>query len=116
MSQYVRSIVVKRQFQGDNVTVSFKPVKFVDALKFKNIDTSTLKEDEVPAIFDRLKAYVEHLSGLHADDGSDVTVDELFSQHYFFDLLLDVLTEWISRGTPRNPQLPGALPHAPQPG
>jgi len=103
VSQYVRSIVVKRDFQGDKVTITFKPVKFFDALKFKNIDTSTMKDDDVPLVFDKFKSYVEHLSGLHADDGSDVSLDELFSQHYFFDLLLDVLTEWIGRGLPRDP-------------
>jgi hypothetical protein len=116
VSQYVRSIVVKRQFQGDSITVTFRPVKFVDALKFKNIDTNSMKDEDVSAIFEKFKGYVEHLTGLRADDGSEVTVDEFFSQHYFFELLLDVLTEWISRGTPRNPSSPGALQAASQPG
>ena len=116
MSQYVRSIVVKRDFEGDKVTVSFRPVKFFDAVKFRNIDTDNLKEDDVPTIFDDFKAYVENLAGLRAEDGSEVTVDEFFSQFYFSDLLLDVLSEWIERGAPANPRSPGALQGAPQPG
>lgn len=109
MSQYVRSIVVKRDFQGDKVTITFKPVKFFDAVKFRNIDTDNLKENDVPTIFNDFKAYVENLAGLRADDGSEVTVDEFFSLFYFSELLLDVLTEWISKGVPGNPSLPGAL-------
>lgn len=116
MSQYVRSIVVKRDFEGDKVTVSFRPVKFMDAVKFKNIDTDNLKEDAVAPIFNDFKSYVENLSGLRTDDGAEVTIDEFFSQFYFSSLLLDVLSEWIERGAPANPRLPGASQGAPQPG
>lgn len=116
MSQYVRNIIVKREFQDDKVTVTFRPVEFVDALKFKNIAADELSEDDVPGIFNKLKAYVISLSGLRADDGSDVTVDEFFSLLYFNELLLDVLTEWVSRGSPKNPRLPGASHGASLPG
>jgi hypothetical protein len=116
VSQYVRSIVVKRDFEGDKVTVLFKPVKFVDALKYRNLDTSKLEEDDVPGLFDGFKGYVEKLSGLRTDDGLEVTLDEFFSLFYFSTLLIDVLEEWIERGAPKNPSLPGALQVASQPG
>jgi hypothetical protein len=103
VSQYVRSIVVKRDFQNDKVVMALRPVGFADALKFKNIDVNTLKEDDIPAIFGSLKKYVTSLSGLRADDGTDVTVDELFTDFFFSTLLIDMLTEWVGKGAPQNP-------------
>lgn len=107
MSQYVRSIVVKRDFQGDKVTLALNPVGFGDALKFKNIDVDALKEDDIPLIFGNLKNYVTALVGLHTDDGADVTIDEFFSLFYFSTLLIDMLTEWVAKGSPQNPSSPG---------
>ena len=103
MSQYVRSIVVKRDFQNDNVVMALKPVGFGDALKFRNIDVSTLKEEDIPAIFGSMKKYVTSLSGMRADDGTDVNVDEMFTDFYFSTLLIDMLTEWVAKGSPQNP-------------
>jgi hypothetical protein len=108
VSQYVRSIVVKRDFENDKVVMALKPVGFADALKFKNIDVDNLKEDDIPEIFGSLKKYVTSLSGLKADDGSDVTTDEMFSDFYFSTLLIDMLTEWVGKGSPQNPSSPGA--------
>jgi hypothetical protein len=103
VSQYVRSIIVRRDFQGDKVVLALNPVGFGDALKFKNIDVNALKEEDIPAIFDGLKKYVTGLTGLRTDDGAEVTVDEFFSLFYFSTLLIDMLTEWVSRGSPQNP-------------
>jgi len=103
VSQYVRSIVVKRDFQDDKVTMTLKPVSFVDALKFKNIDVDNLKEDDIPTVFSNVKPYVTTLAGLRADDGTEVTVDELFSSFFFSTLLIDMLTEWVGKGSPQNP-------------
>lgn len=116
MSQYVRSIVVKRDFENDKVVMALKPVGFGDALKFKNIDVENLKEDDIPEIFGSLKKYVTSLSGLKADDGTDVTMDEMFSDFYFSTLLIDMLTEWVGKGSPKNPSLPGASQGESQPG
>ena len=103
MSQYVRSIVVKRDFQGDKVTLALNPVGFGDALKFKNIDVGSLKEEDIPTIFDGLKKYVTSFTGLRTDDGAEVTLDEFFSAFYFSTLLIDMLTEWVGKGSPKNP-------------
>jgi len=103
VSQYVRSIVVKRDFEGDKVVMSMRPIGFIDALKFRGIDISALKEDDVPAIFGAMKKYVTSLTGLRADDGTEVSVDELFTDFYFWGLLIDMLTEWVGKGSPQNP-------------
>ena len=116
MSQYVRSIVVKRDYQGDKVTLTLKPVGFMDAVKFKNIDTDNLKEDEVPSILNMIRPYITCFSGLKADDGSDVSLDEFFSAFCFSALLFDMLTEWISKSTPQNPSSPGASQAESRPG
>lgn len=103
MSRYVRSIVVKRDFEDDKVTLTLTPVGFGDALKFRNIDVQNLKEDDIPKIFGELKKYVTTLAGLRSDDGTEVTVDEFFTSFYFSTLLVDMLTEWVAKGSPQNP-------------
>lgn len=103
MSQYVRSIAVKRTFQGDKVVLTLKPIKFIDAVKFRNIDTDALKEEEVQPIIDILKAYASGLTGLRAEDGEEVSLDEFFSLAFFSELMLDMLSEWIAGGLPKNP-------------
>jgi hypothetical protein len=116
VSQYVRSIVVKRDFENDKVVMALKPVGFGDALKFKNIDVDKLNEDDIPAIFGDLKKYVTSLTGLRSESGEEVTVDELFSVFYFSTLLIDMLTEWVGKGSPKNPSSPGASQGESQPG
>ena len=102
--------------QGDKVTLTLKPVNFMDAVKFKNIDTDNLKDEEVPAILGMIKPYITGFAGLKADDGSDVTLDELFSAFCFSALLFDMLTEWVSKGAPQNPLSPGASQGESRPG
>ena len=108
MSQYVRSIVIKRDYQGDKVTLTLKPVGFVDAVKFRNLNGDTLKEEDVPTILGAIRPYVTGFAGLKADDGTDVELDEFFSAFCFSTLLFDMLTEWVTKGTPQNPRSPGA--------
>jgi hypothetical protein len=108
VSEYVREIIVKRQFQGDNVTVVLKPVKFSDALKFSNLDVAKLSVAELGPMVQDMKGYITKLDGLKAHDASDVTADEMFESAYFAELVTDVLTEWIGRGLPSNPSSAGA--------
>jgi len=96
--------------------MALKPVGFADAMKFKNIDVKNLKEDDIPDIFGALKKYVTSLSGLKADDGTEVTIEEMFADFYFSTLLIDMLTEWVGKGSPKNPSLPGASRDELQPG
>lgn len=116
MSGYVRNIVIKREFEGDNVTIALKPAEFGDMLNFGKIDAKNLNKDELVLMFTKLKAYVAGLSGLKAGDASDVSVDELFSAAYFTGFLTDVLAEWLEKALPANPSSPGASQVESQPG
>ena len=110
MSGYVREIVVKREFQGDHVTIVLSPLKFADALKFSEADFKHLKPQELGPIVQDMKGYVKRLDGLKADDASPVAIDEMFESAFFSELVTDILTEWVERGLPQNPQSAGASP------
>jgi hypothetical protein len=103
VSGYVRNIVVKKDYEGDKVTITLNPIGFGDALKLKGLDPKTLSETDFIPLMEILKGYVVALSGLKADDASDISVEELFSKAYFVGLLTEVLEEWLKKGTPKDP-------------
>lgn len=115
MSSYVRDIVIKRQFQEDAVTIVMRPVKFGDALRFSEIDTTRLAPKDLVPFMNDMKGYVKTFSGLKANDATDVTIDELFEAAYFLDFLTGVLEEWLEKSIPTNPPSAGALPNGLQP-
>ena len=111
MSGYVRDIVIKKHWQGDDVTIVMRQAKFGDLLGV----TQYLKDGKVQipisefdALLAKMKPYTKALDGLKAHDASCVTIDELYESAYFLDLLTDVMTEWLSKATPANPPSPGA--------
>lgn len=108
MSGYVRDIVIKRPFQDDQVTVVMKPPRFLDMLSIAEMDLKHLAPKDFAPIIEKGRAYLKTLSGLKANDASEVSADEFFENAYFLELLTDVLIEWIEKGMPSNPPSPGA--------
>jgi len=116
VSGYVRDIVIKKAWEGDNVTLVLKPISFGDMLDFtKYLEKGeggktrlNLPVGELPKLFNNMKPYVKTFTGLKTHDATDVTTDELFESAYFSDLLTDALLEWVTKGTPSNPPSPGA--------
>ncbi len=107
MSGYVREIVIKKTWDGDQVTIVMKPAKFGDLLTFGGTSKDGIAQ-KLPDWSEKLKAYTKTLSGLKAHDASEVTVDEFYDSAYFIELVTDVLTEWLEKATPANPPSPGA--------
>lgn len=110
MSGYVRDIIIKRQWQGDDVTIVMKPAKFVDLMGFGKFDRGTFAQEQLPAFSEKLKGYTKTLSGLKAHDASEISVDEFYENAYFIELVTEVLSEWLGKATPSNPPSPGASP------
>lgn len=101
MSGYVRDIVIKKRWEGDDVTVVMLPIKYGDMFAIGK--SAPLQES-----FEKMKPYTKTLSGLKAHDASDVTIDEVYSSAFFIDLLTEIFKEWLSKATPQNPPSPGA--------
>jgi hypothetical protein len=108
VSDYVRDIVIKKKFQNDEVTVVLKPVKMADVLQIGDRDLKNATPQEITDLVVTMKGYVKTLSGLKAHDASEVTTDEFFESAYFFELVTEVLGDWIERALPANPSSPGA--------
>lgn len=104
MSQYLRSIVYKSTFDGDEVEVVLRPLQFKDALKFRGLDSEAVAS----ALMEILPGYVQEVRGLRAADGTAVTLAELLNSSYFTPLLVNVGLELVTRAAISNP-----LPPAP---
>ena len=99
MSQYLRSIVYKGTFDGDEVEVVLRPLQFKDAIKFQGKSGT-----EVGALItDLLVDYVQEVRGLKTADGSSVTREELLGSSYFAPLLINVGLELVQRASVANP-------------
>lgn len=132
MGGYSKHIVSKRTFDGDEITVVMKPLKFLDMLKIDGplLDTSeasTLlknttdlnerKEIEqkvgdgsvklIEVAYEILPRYVVSVEGLHAADGTKLGPDDLFESSYFTELLSKLLVELRNRSVPQDPPSPG---------
>jgi hypothetical protein len=114
VSGYVRDVVIKRTFQDDQVTIVMRPAKFSDLMKVADLrlDKKELSPKEVYPVIEVARPYLKTLSGLKANDASEVTADEFFENAYFMELLTEVLIEWIDKALPSNPPSPGASPAA----
>lgn len=99
MSQYLRSIVYKGTFDGDEVEVQLKPLQFKDALKFQGKGP----EDIARLLTELLGEYVQEVRGLKTADGSPVTREELLGSSYFSPLLVNVGLELVQRASVANP-------------
>jgi hypothetical protein len=111
VSGYVRDIVIKKDWDGDKVTLVLRPVSFDDMLAVSNIlvnGKAIIPVADLRTFLARMKPYTKTLSGLKAYDGSEVSIDELFDTAYFIELLTDVIAEWLEKGIPANPSSPGA--------
>jgi len=99
VSSYLRSIVYKGSFDGDEVEVVLRPLQFKDAIKFRGMDN-----EAVPgALMDLLPEYLTEVKGLRAADGSVVTREELLGAAYFAPLLAAAGMELIQHAVIKNP-------------
>lgn len=111
MSGYIRDIVIKTRWDGDDITVVMKPAKFVDLFRFTRylVDGKVkIPVEELASVLEATKSNVTSLTGLRTHDAKNVTVDELFGGAYFFELAQEIMAEWLAKASPANPPSPGA--------
>ena len=99
MSQYLRNIVHKETFDGDEVTMTLKPLEFVDALKFRGLEGQAVAD----VLRDIMPRYILEVKGLRAADGTEVTKEDVVTASYFSKLVISAGLELAKRAQPANP-------------
>lgn len=101
MSKFVRSIVIVKQFDGDIVTFTLRPMSYATALKFHDMRENS---QEAQGAFS-LEAMREHLvSATGATDaaGTPLTAEDLLAAAYFIPLISEVTAAWAQESMPGN--------------
>lgn len=104
MSNYLRQVVFKTQFDGDEVTLVMNPLPMADALRLRS--TPQTQEAVVTAFADILGRQLVSVAGLRAADGTDIPKEELLRDAYFTSLVTDAGSELFRHAMPQNPKQP----------
>lgn len=100
MSRYIRQVVYKGEFDGDQVEVVMRPLQFKDALAFQGRPPEEIGR----TIAGLLRDYVVEVRGLFAADNTPVTKEEFLDSAYFTQVLISASLELVQRATVPNPQ------------
>lgn len=102
MSGYVRSTPFETEFDGAQVTADLDQLSFVDLVRIQGAGSG---EGELAKIHaEILPKYVKNLKGVTAADGSDVSIEEVATTAYFFQLATRMGVKIAEAATP--PQKP----------
>lgn len=108
MGKFIKSIVIKTEFDGDNVTMTVRPMDQATAIKLRNIqrkDPSGAPNDEgMNTMLSSFSEHLESVEGVTDADGNEVVLGEIKSSAYFIGLLSHGAIEWSSRS------IPGSVP------
>lgn len=101
MSKFVRNISIAKQFDGDTVTFTLRPMSYVTALKFN--DMRELSQEEQGRF--SLEAMREHLvsvTGATDAAGAPLEADDVFGAAYFLPLISEMTAAWVQESMPGN--------------
>ena len=101
MSGYLRNVIYTGQFDGDTVTVVMRPLELGDALKLRQLPADS---DQVSVLAELLSRYVLSVSGLRANDGTEVTKEEMLAGSYFAQLMANAAMELLNSASPKSPK------------
>jgi len=113
LSRYVRNVIVKTSFDGDEVTVTLKPMTFADRLFIdQNVPEGALKDASreqriafATAARERCIPAVLSIQGLKDADGQALGA-EVLGDAYFADLVSVVWQEWYRAASVADPKQP----------
>lgn len=119
MSGYVQKITVRKDFEGDIVVVTLRPMGWIDKLNIDDLippettgktPARTRTKEENRAITDvsiqTMAKYVESVSGLRDASGAEVSIEALTTTAYFFDLSTTIFADWYGASRVKDPTLP----------
>lgn len=104
MSKYVRNIRFETEFDGDQVVIVMKPLKFAD-LVLLSASISGGETELVNEFIKLLPKYIVSIEGLTDDEGQPVTATEL-GDSYFAALTAQAAVKCITASSPPNPHKP----------
>lgn len=105
MSSYVRSFTETFEFDGDNVEVTFKPLRKEHMLTIMPLlGDSEMSESEKGAVIYRegckiLPEYVASMKGLIDGSGEVVDISEVCEMSYFSNLVVPMFAKLIEKGS-----------------
>lgn len=108
MSKYARNIRLETEFDGDQVVITMKPLKFSDLIVLHN-STADGEPALVNTFIKMLPKYVVSIEGLTDADGAAVTAEDL-GDSYFAPLTAQAAVKCITASSPPNPPKPVAQP------
>jgi hypothetical protein len=101
VSGYLRNVIYKGSFDGDEVEVVMRPLELGDALRLRKLPEDA---DQAEVLADLLKRYAVSVKGIRAADGSDVTLEEMLGGSYFASVIASAAMELVTRASPKSPK------------
>lgn len=100
---YVREIEKTFFFDGQSVRVRIKPIEYGDFMQIEKLNRETPLADMMEYMVGLVKKYATLAVPPRAQDGTDVTMDDICRLAYFTNLVGDVGKAVIESGKVANP-------------
>lgn len=91
MGKYLPNVRKEFNFDGDNVEVMLSRISFEDAMSMREMDGQQAAQVA--------RKYVVSVIGIKGADGTSISVDTIFSEFYFSQLVLNIVTAVLETGT-----------------
>lgn len=101
MSKFVRSISITKQFDGDTVTFTLRPMSYVTALKFHDMREGA-QEEHGRFSLEALREHLVSVTGVTDAAGAPLGAEDLLGAAYFIPLVGEVTAAWVQESMPGN--------------
>jgi len=101
MSKFVRSISITKQFDGDTVTFTLRPMSYAAALQFHDLREKT-QEEQGKFSQEAMREHLTSVSGATDAAGNHLGVEDLLGAAYFIPLIGEVTAAWVQESMPGN--------------
>lgn len=95
MGKFVRSIVIKEDFEGETATITCRPMTRMEALKLQKIE-----DEDFGGMVALLDPAIEKFEGLTDAAGAVITREDFLGNAYFLPLLAKVSAKWSEASVP----------------
>jgi len=110
MSRYVKQVIHRTKFDGDDVTVTLEPFRYADLLQLDGLVVAGTKDSEVLNLYSKmLPAYIAKVEGLRDAAGVEMTGADICNSVYFSALLVDIGNALVNAAKLADPRLPASL-------
>ena len=105
MGKFVRDVVVTGEVSGQPFTATLEYMRRAVAMKFSALvgsegGAATMNPANLAELEALARPCFKSLTGLAAEDGSAVTIEEFCTSFYFTESFVGVLSEWLTKSLP----------------